>query len=90
MSRPRRQRASSTRDVDRPRVHPDVDPNALELDWAKPKPPKHVGDERLIKMKPEVDAERINGVWVNPDETAWVRTSEAKRLVAKGKASAAG
>lgn len=74
---------------DRPRVSPAVSSDAAELEWAKPSPPRHAGEEELVQLSAsEAEAVRISGVWISPGEQAWVRSAEAKKLIKAGQAEA--
>lgn len=75
-------------DADRPRVHKDIHPHAVDVRWSKPRPPKHDGKETLVQ-RPHTAEEAVyvetgdgRHVWVNPGEVAYVAQKAAKQAEA--------
>ena len=53
----------------------------------RPAPPKHEGEERKIRLKPDqAEAIYINGVWISPGEEQFVAADDASQLLRDGKA----
>ena len=69
---------------DRPRLHPDLHADALELSWTAPSPPLRPGADVLVQLAFDSDPVRVDGIFISPGEFCHLPAADAKRLQKDG------
>lgn len=81
-SQPAKRDEAKVDDANRPRVHPDVSPDAdPNVRWATPMRSRHAKGQELVELDADAErAEYVDGIWINPGERAWVSKEAMARV----------